>query len=356
MTTDDSWAVPEAREETGAQVAEPVSQPAQPTAHYGDFGSAGAGITGKRPGRITSDLLLRTASGLLIGSALTKVWSLFTHVGINPPQYEYTSELARSAYVLILIFVAAVLLLLPRTREVAQGAVIAFAVILLSRDFRELRPSALNAQQGRSAHWAVDAGFVLTVGAAVLVVIRILGEARSPRDRQSRADRIVAVLGGLVGAVLWFVATLLDSVRATERAGPAAPAVTAGCCGWTHTGDWNRAVFIATGVALLLLALLAATGRSRPRAVGLILGTALLLAADLLDTTVQLIAPVASTFGATRVDQAARQGFELTMSPLAGYWIAVLALLLFAVVAALRYALAPRRAPYPQLRPAPPRR
>jgi hypothetical protein len=357
MTTDDPWAVPQARDESAAPAAEPASRPVQaPAAHHGSFDAAGAGITGQRPRRITSDPLLRTASGLLVGSTLTRVWGLFTHIGNNPPRYEYVSEFALQAYILILTLTVAVLLLLPKTREVAKGAVIAFAVILLTRDFRELRPSAFNAQQGRSVHWALDAGFALVVAAAVLVVIRVLRDPRSPRDRQSRADRIAAVLGGLLGAVLWTVATLLAWAHFTERLEPAAPATTTDCCGWIHADNWDRAVFIATDVGLLLLALLAATGRSRTRCVGLMLGTTLLLAADLLDSTIGLLAPVASAYGANRVDQATRRGLELTISPLAGYWVAILAVAVFAVVGTLRYTLTPRRAPYPELRPRPPRR
>jgi hypothetical protein len=357
VTVDDSWALPGSRDDAASQAAQPASQPTQtPAAYYGTFDGAGAGIAVLRTRPSTPDPLLRPASGLLIAAALTRVWYLLTHVGNNPPLFEFVSVLAREGFILVLTLVVAVLVLLPKTREAAQGAIVALALLVLAGDFDSLRPSVLNARQARAAHWSWAAGFVLFVAAGVLVVVRILLDPRRPRDRQSRAERIAAVFGGLLGAVLWIVASLLDTVRLTEHFGPAALAKTTVYGGWSHVDAWHRAAYIVVAAALLALVMLAATGRSSRRSLGLMLGAALLPTADILGVAIQQLAPVASFFGASRVDQVTREGVQLTVTPLAGYWVGIVAVAVLAAVTALRYALAPWRAPYPEQRLRPPKR
>ena len=166
-----SWALPAPQEGVAAAAGIPTADSAA-SAH--DDG----------PGA-----LLWVAGGLLVASALALVAQLFTHAGHGPAQAEFPEQLARESLAIVLAVGCAVLLLIRWTRRVAEGVACALGLLYSARDFNELRPSVINAAEGSIGYRLLAASLVLAAAAGAVVLVRILSEARRPRDRQTRADR-----------------------------------------------------------------------------------------------------------------------------------------------------------------------
>lgn len=328
MTSDSgAWALPGTRQDAAAVAGIP---------------DADAAVTapGDRPGA-----LLWAASGLLVASASARTAYFFTHMGTGSPQYQFASQLAKEGFAVLLALACAALLSARRTRRTIEGVVCALGLLSLTRDLNELRPTLLDAPFGRMGYRLLAVSLVLTSAAGAVVLARVLREARRPRDRQSRPDRGTALIGGLAGAGVWFAAEPLPWIRMGEDTASGAR-TTFDCCGWSQVAGWGKADMAAAGIALLALAFLAATGRSRAFSFGLLLGAVLFLTDELVDFTVQMTAPAASTFG---MDQAGAYS-DYTIDPLPAFWFGVAGIGILAVVAVLRLALAPKRAAYPEAR------
>jgi len=315
---------------------------------------AGVGIAGglgaiERPRTAQPDRVLwLIAAGLFLVAGAAEIAYLFGQSEVFfPGQHNYdvlAVVTARGLYAVILI-ADAVLLLLPRTRQVAAGLAMSVSLLSIAYDFGVFRPIVFKLED-HVAVWARVGGLVfVAVGgpvALVAVIRRPRASVAAVRRRQSRVDRVAAMTLGFFGAAIVVLGSCLDSFRAQLSVGTDQESFQ--CCGWSHSSGWAQAQLAVGGFALLLLAVLAATLSSKILAAGVLIGAALQSLPTLAQVVILIVAPVKSFYGFAAPQGEIASG--ISIGPAAGFWLDLFGMLLLVAAAVARLRLGQRRNPY----------
>jgi hypothetical protein len=368
MSSDDAWSVPDsgAAPPAPAAAAGPAADPSAPEAAPalvptlapatasamapGPESGIGTGLGAIRRQQAPEPnrALWPTVAGLFLAAGVTQVVYLFAHSETFVPgqaNYELLSIDAFYGLRAVLVFACGALLLTERTRELAGGLALSVSVLSLAFYFASLRPSVINGTADRLARYMGAGATVLLIGAGIVALVAVLRERRRGvvHRRQSRTNRVIAVVAGFLGAVFLLVGECIASYRVELRTQLGEQTVQ--CCGLSRVSGWSAAeLLVGTGVTLVL-AVFAATLRSRKFAAGLLFGTTVLPLSNVAQVAALSAAPVQSIYGFNhRFSGFASIG--VTSTPLAGFWLALLGLLLLAAAAVARLLLGARKNPY----------
>ncbi len=243
------------------------------------------------------------------------------------------------------------LLLVRRARELAGALATGLGLAVLTGYFWQLRPSKLKSLLGGHGSWLLVGTYTMLALGTVTVLTVVLRrrervvESRTKAER--RADRVVAVVLGFGGAVFGCIAGALAWYR--FGVGPASGGgiqSTFECCSWSQADGWMQSAVLANGATIVVLALFAATARSRFRAAGLLLGVVMAGLPDFAIAVAVQVAPLPTFYGIHFRQQFPDTIAVGTATP--GFWLGLIGLLLLSAAAVTRLALGSRTAAYPQ--------
>lgn len=244
------------------------------------------------------------------------------------------------------------LIFVRRTREFGGGLTVGFALVFVTNHMWQLDPTWLKFEANRFGTWLAYGVFALVFASAVIVLIVLLprrrdrvGERRTRAER--RLDRIVAVALGFTGALLWTIATLLGWLRLGEGTPTGGVDQVSECCSWAQDNGLKQVGILVGGAMAIVLALFAATLRSKIRAVGLLLGVVAAGLSDVLSQVASQIAPMQTVYG-FHYRQIVPAGLRIVVTGAGGFWLALAAMLILCGAAVSRLMLGPRKAAYPQ--------
>ncbi|HEU5425571.1 MAG TPA: hypothetical protein VFU74_01795 [Actinocrinis sp.] len=328
MSTDDAWAVRE------------QSQPGRT-----EDGVAAEAI-GKQ--REPDHLAWLIAGALFLCVGAAQLAMLFVRTSIGSTSQMLYDSLAfdvvqglRSA----LFLGCGMLLINRRTREAACGIALSAALIADIRYFWKLRPSTVTREYGAIGAWLSGAVFVLQSAGAVAVLVLLIRRRTARGARQRRTDRIVALLLGFTGAVLWATSNPLAWYRIRFGSASGYAGRTDACCSWTQVDSWDRVAIVLGGLSMIVLAFVAATVRAKARAAGLLFGMALVPLGDVAWSITSSIAPMPSFYG-FHYRQYLSPSVTVTDTPMPGFWIALIGVVLIAAAGACRLLLGSREERY----------
>ena len=368
MSEGDVWSLPDspgtgdagnAGNSPAAQAAAPTSAtsgPAEPnpTAYSspGSLGYPAFPVMPNRP-RDPADLAWLTAGVLFILAAVLQAAMLFssTHKPSgDEPLYDTVGFDVDFGVGVILMLACGALLLQRSAREPVGGFAVGFGLFTSVGGFSQLRPSRARADFGGLGAWLLDGVFTLIVAATVIVVIVLLRRRERVSDGRTwgerRVDRVIVVLLGLTGAVLWSISFLLTSRRIVVGSISSHVDRTYECCTWSQNDGWKQVAIPAASVTIVVLALIAATLRSKLRAAGMLAGVVACGLSTVASALVNRIAPLPALYG-VHYRQQLPLDITIGYSVLTGFWVAVVGMLLLSAAAIARLALGARKAAYP---------
>jgi hypothetical protein len=309
----------------------------------------------ERP-RDTGFLAWVIAGILFLAAGVLQAATLFTDsrqvTGVVGPGYETVAFDVVFGIRTVVMLACGVLLLVSRVREFAGGLAVGFGLELLAGYFWQLRPSTVTSLFVGHGWWLlVGAYSALAMGTVIALVVLLRRRERVREQRtgaERRVDRVAAVSLGFAGAVFWWIAAALTWYRLSVTLSSGGSPLSRECCSWSDDDGWKQVGILAGGATIVVLALFAATARSKLRAVGLLLGA---VAAGLQDLAVVIaiqVAPMPTMYGIhyRRVLPADSGSIAGTGTP--GFWLALIGLLLLSGAAVTRLALGSRKAAYPQ--------
>lgn len=320
MSTDDAWAI------------------RQPDA--GEYITTDA-IRGRRESNQAAWLV---AAALFIAAGLAEIATLFAHTQLGPrtqPLYESIGPIVGQGIKAAVLVGCGALLRNRKTRDAACGLALSIVLIVDTNFFWKLRPSRLSREYDALGIWLSLAVFVLQTTGALVVLILVIRQQAHRRGRQRRADRVAAVLLGFTGAVLWVASNALTSYRLGVGTVFNGVQHSETCCSWAQNDGWNHVAVILGGIAMIALALVAATVRAKTRAAGFLFGMALVPFGDVVVSVVSSLAPE-PTFLGFHYRQLVGPSVIVTFTPTAGFWVELLAMLLLGAAGAFRLLLGPR--------------
>lgn len=323
-----------------------------------DAGECGVTAEAVEPQHERGRVVWVFAAGFFFAAAVAQTATLFvrTLVGSSSQMLYDSLGLDIAQFVRAALSLACgVLLINRRTRDAACGLALSLTLIDDSRYFWKLRPSTLTTEYDALGIWLSWGVFALqSLGAVAVVVLLVRRQARRGA-RQRRADRIVAVLLGFSGAVLWAISNPLASNRVTVGSVSGGSGRPRQCCSWTQVDSWNHVAIVLSAVTMIALALVAATVRAKARAAGFLFGLALAPLGDVAWSITSSIAPMPSLYG-FHYRQYISASVTVADTPAAGFWIGLAGIVLIAAAGAFRLLLGPREDRYlvPELTGTPP--
>jgi hypothetical protein len=370
MSSDDAWSIPDtsATPAASAMSAVPAADPVVPGA-VPDAASAavpavaavprtvadaGVGIAGglgviqrQRIAEPNRALWLIVAALFLV-AGLTQIVYLLAHSETflpGQPNYELLAIDAYYGLRAVLMFACGALLLNRRTRELAAGLALSVSALSLAFYFGTLRPSVITGTGDRLAiYMGVGATVIITV-AGIVAFVAVVRERREGRvyGRQSRVDRVVAVAAAFFGAMILFAGECTDTYRVALQTTLGDESVQ--CCGWSKMSSWRAAELLVGAAVTLVLAVFAATLRSKKFAAGLLFGTTVLPLSPVAQVVALSAAPLQSLYGFHYTSSPLIPKW-VTGSPVAGFWLQLFGVLLLVSAAVARLLLGRRRNPY----------
>lgn len=290
------------------------------------------------------------AALLVLAAGIVEAAFLFAHTSGTevrlPLNDSIDLDIDEGSRALMLITIG-VLLLLRRTREAASGLALGLAAIWVARYFYMLRPSTLSQGIDTLGVGLFIAAFVLMAAGAVSVLtLTFVRRARATdrqrsRRRQRRPDRIAAVLLGFGGAFLCAIGALLAWVKASIGTTATGVTRTVSCCSWSEDDTWIKTAVVIGGVVIVVLAVFAATIRSKAFAAGVLFGVALLPIVEVLRVIVYGIFPAQSFYG-IYASRAIMDITHVSISGDAGFWVGLTGVVLIAAAAVCRLVLGQR--------------
>jgi hypothetical protein len=257
-------------------------------------------------------------------------------------EFDFPGVLADNSVFFLSSLMCVVLLALPRTRAFATGFGIGFSALWFFTVFIELRVPHGDDDHTALSAWSVTLSQALALPALICLVWTVLREARpapvQPPALRLRRQRRVVLLLGLVAAAVWIVGRELAWARLNDPLALAAglsPTTGSTCCTFSHVTGYQKADLISDAVALLILVVIAATGRSAYRGAGILAGLVIKPLGLLLVVVVQVLFPLQylgglqnPAFSGVPTDDIG--GFLDTYSPLIGFWLVLFAVCLLA--------------------------
>jgi hypothetical protein len=376
MSTDDAWALPEG---SGTPAVGPAAAGSGTESASVDAGGAAGGAGGPgggadalaglaappRPGEADRVLWLVTAGLLLIAGVVQLAFLVTRSVALAPnlPNYDFLALDAFYGLRALVLLGCGVLLLGRRSRELAAGMALGIAGISLARYFvTVVHPSDMTRRNFVGGYWIGVASYVLSLLAGLVTLIAVLrrpapaapaAPALRTTRRQSRSDRLVAVTAGFAGAVLWFIGECLDAYEVDVRSVSTGVGQAQRCCALSgRLTTWERGELVASGIALVALAVFAATLRSKSLGAGVVIGAVLIPLSDVVQALVIAAAPLPAVYS---VHYQRFIGTLLTVDAkvVEGFWLTLVGLLVLTGAAAFRLRGA-RDNPYPELGAGPP--
>jgi len=320
MSTDDAWAI------------------RQPVA--GEYITTGA----PRGQRENNRVAWLTAAVLFIAAGLAELAALLARTQLGPttqPLYESAGTIVGQGIKAAVLVGCGALLRNRKTRDAACGLALGLVLIVDTNYFWKLRPSRLSREYDALGIWLSLAVLVLQTAGALVVLVLVVRQRAHRRGRQRRVDRVVAVLLGFIGAVLWVASNVLASYRLGVGTIFGGVQHSETCCSWAQNDGWNHLAVVLGGIAMIALALVAATVRAKARAAGFLFGMALVAFADVAVSVVSSLAPE-PTFLGFHHRQLVGPSVIVTFTPTAGFWVELFAMLLLGAAGAFRLLLGPR--------------
>lgn len=351
MSSADPWAV-----------AGPMNEPAE---MYAESGGAP-----RTRGRVPLWISVCCFVGI---ATLLVIWSFQPYGDLTMQQnfgheriYDFPLDLAGYGEIFLGAVTCAALLAVPRTRRFATGFGIGLSALCFATEISLLRIPKPNTLLTPLDQWCLFAAEALALPTLIFLLwfARTQAKAAGPRPAASTtrlfsARRVSVLVLGLAGAAAWITGLILpqeNTISPIDEFDPGAKRPSFACCGFSWLATPARTDLICGAAVLLVIVVIATTGRAGSR-VGVLAGALPVLLIQLAVIAVQVLLPLETAVGLqSRLPRAVEtsrtpDAFVFTQSPIAGTWFGVAGFVLLLVTVAL-LAAASRATPRAMTEPA----
>jgi hypothetical protein len=277
------------------------------------------------------------ASLFALSAVLQTVWLFVAKLtsASAAPNYRYPQQDASFGVVILLCLAIAVCVAMRASREFGLALALGVAVGILGAFLQDLRPSLYLGSEATSAHELYGASLLCALAGGFTAGLewRYRSLERSPArkvrvDRRLvRNQRLLCLLAGMFGAVPFVIGSALDYVSVSLQN----PEYSFSCCSLAQRTGSEKAEYFGFSAVLVAFVVFAAIDRSPIRSSAWLIGPAVLGLSIAAAPIAEVIWPDASSDGF-----GAASGTPTQVSPLPGFWLALIGVLVLLAAAAIR--------------------